>query len=146
MNAKPEETDSQQMDTALAFAGKRIVVVEDEGITQMQLGRILKRAGFTVAGAALNGADGVALALQERPDLVLMDINMPGAYNGLEAARRILAEYKTCVVMLTAYGDYVEEARQIGVCGYIVKPLDEQSLLPQLRNALQRFQQGLTLA
>lgn len=140
MNPKPEETEPP-----ISFVGKRIVIVEDEGITQMQLGKILKRAGFTVVGAALNGETGVELALQERPDVALMDINMPGAYNGLEAARRILAEYRTCVVMLTAYGDYREEARQIGVCGYIVKPLDEQSLLPQLRAALQRFQQGLPL-
>jgi AmiR/NasT family two-component response regulator len=71
---------------------------------------------------------------------------MPGAYDGLEAARRILAEYRTCVVMLTAYADCFEEAQKIGACGYIAKPLDGQSLLPQFREALHRFQQGGSLS
>jgi len=137
------DTNSEQIAAPFSFAGKRIIVVEDEGITQMQLGKILKRAGFTVAGAALNGEQGVELALRVQPDMVLMDINMPGAFNGLEAARRILAEFPTCVVMLTAYSDYVKEAREIGACGYIIKPLEERSLLPQLQEALQRFHEGL---
>ena len=127
-----------------ASAWTAALVVEDEGITQLQLGKILKRAGFTVVGAALNGQEGVELALREHPELVLMDVNMPGPYNGLEAARRILAEFRTCVVMLTAYVDYADEAQKLGACGYIVKPLDEQSLLPQLRNALQRFSRART--
>ena len=140
-NAEPE--DSRVASATVSFDGKRVVVVEDEGITQMQLAKILRRAGFTIVGAALNGETGVELALQERPDLILMDINMPGAYNGLEAVRRILADYNVCIVILTAYGDYIEEARQLGACGYIIKPLDEQSLLPQLRAALHKFQQGI---
>ena len=130
---------SESVSPPLSFVGKRILVVEDEGITQMQLGKMLKRAGFTLVGAALNGEEGVALALQEHPDVILMDVNMPGAYNGLEAAKKILAEYHTCVVILTAYADYVEEAQKLGACGYIIKPIDGQSLLPQLREALHRF-------
>lgn len=134
-------THLEPTDSAISFADKRVLVVEDEGITQMQLDKVLRRAGFTVLPAALNGEQGVEIALRERPDVVLMDINMPGAYNGLEAARRILSEFSTCVVILTAYADYDKEAAEIGASGYIVKPLDGQSLLPQLREALERYDQ-----
>ena len=70
------------------LAGKSVVVVEDEGITQMQLRRILRNAGLKVVGSATNGAEGVEVVLRERPDLVLMDIRMPGSFDGLEAARQ----------------------------------------------------------
>lgn len=118
------------------LAGKRILTVEDEGITQMQLGRILRSAGMVQIGMATSGPEGVALALQERPEIILMDINMPGDYNGLEAAQRILAEYQACILMLTAYTDYVEQAKQIGAQGYIMKPIDRSTLLHNIMKAL----------
>lgn len=120
--------------------GKRVLCVEDEGITQMQLSRILKGAGMEQVGQATNGPRGVALALELRPDIILMDINMPGDYNGLEAAKRILAGQRACIVMLTAYADYEGEAKEIGVHGYVIKPLDRATLLPKVREALVRFQ------
>lgn len=119
------------------LANKRVVIVEDEGITQMQLRQILTRAGLHIIGAAMSGPEGVEMARRAKPDLVLMDIRMPGEYDGLEAARRILAEQSVCVVMLTAFNDddYKEQARQIGTCGYVVKPIDRDTLLPQLEGA-----------
>jgi CheY-like chemotaxis protein len=123
------------------FAGMRALTVEDEGITQMQLAKILKGAGIEQVGLATNGPQGVAIALKERPSIILMDINMPGEYNGLEAARRILAEYRPCIVMLTAYADYGDQAREIGACGYIIKPLDRATLLHRLREALADFEE-----
>ena len=121
------------------LTGKRVLTVEDEGITQMQLGKILKSAGMQQVGMATSGPQGVALALKERPDIILMDINMPGAYNGLEAARLILAEYPTCILMLTAYTDYADEATAIGACGYLLKPVDRLTLLHGIRKALAEF-------
>ncbi len=118
--------------------GKRVLTVEDEGITQMQLGRILRSAGMVLVGMATSGPEGVELALRERPDIILMDINMPGDYNGLEAARRILEEYRTCILMLTAYTDYAEQAKEIGAQGYVVKPIDRSTLLNHVREALSR--------
>jgi response regulator NasT len=120
--------------------GKRVAIVEDEGTTIMQLTKALKSAGSFVVGQATDAKSAIDLVSRERPDLVLMDINMPGSYNGLEAARRILAEFQTCVVILTAYADYGEEAYTIGASGYVIKPLNGQSLLPQLCDALKRFQ------
>ena len=119
--------------------GKRVLVVEDEGITQMQLRVSLQRAGLRIVGAAGSGPDGVEIALREHPDIVLMDINMPGAYNGLEAARRILEDSPACIVMLTAYNEYRSTAEEIGACGYVTKPMDDRSLLPQLSEAWHRF-------
>jgi CheY-like chemotaxis protein len=117
--------------------GKRVVVVEDEGVTQLQLRKILAREGLTVVGAAMSGPEGVAIVQREKPDLVLMDIRMPGEFDGLEAARRILSEKSVCVVMLTAFSDdgYRDRARQIGVCGYVTKPIDRDTLLPQVEAA-----------
>ena len=120
------------------LAGKHVVIVEDEGITQIQLRRVLTAAGLVVVGIAGNGAAGVETVLREKPDIVLMDVKMPGEFDGLEAARRILASFSTCVVMLTAFGDYEEEAFAIGAAGYVVKPVDSQTLVPKLIDAYSR--------
>src|SRR5689334_20722321 len=82
-----KETPAEQPNQNLT--GKTVIIVEDEGITQMQLRRTLKTAGLVVVGSATSGEKGVEAVLKNRPDMVLMDIQMPGAYDGLEAARRI---------------------------------------------------------
>jgi response regulator NasT len=118
-----------------------VAICEDEGITQMQLRRILTRAGARVVVIAGDGKAGVDAVLRERPDLVLMDIKMP-VMDGLEAARQIIAAYSVCIVMLTAYAtdEYQQEAEALGACGYVVKPITAQTLLPQLAEALARFE------
>jgi two-component system, response regulator PdtaR len=129
-----------QLNSTYTLAGKRVVICEDEGITQMQLKRILTQAGLIVVATAADGQAGEEAVLRERPDLVLMDIKMP-VMDGLEAAEQILAAYRVCIVMLTAYatGDYQQQAAEIGSCGYIVKPITAQTLLPQLQQAYAQF-------
>jgi two-component system, response regulator PdtaR len=124
-----------------ALAGMRVVIVEDEGITQMQLRRMLKLAGLDVVASATGAEQAVEIVLRERPDLVLMDIRMPGPYDGLEAARRILSEYSVCIVMLTAFSEdeYLEKARDLNVCGYVLKPVTSEILIPLLESALRSF-------
>jgi len=121
------------------LAGKRVVICEDEGITQIQLVRLLKRAGLVVVGAANNGRTGVELVLREKPDLVMMDIRMP-IMDGLEATRRILAEYPVCVVMLTAFADEEvrEQSRQAGSRGFLLKPVTGPSLIAALEQFYQK--------
>ena len=125
---------------AVSLEGKRIVICEDEGVTQLQLRRALTRAGLNVIGVAINGRQGLEIALRERPDIILMDIHMP-IMDGLEAARRILETYSVCVVMLTAFSDeeYLNKAQAIGASGYILKPVTSDTLLPQLRKGYEAF-------
>jgi two-component system, response regulator PdtaR len=117
-----------------------VVICEDEGITQMQLQRILTQAGLIIIATAGDGQAGVEAVLREQPDLVLMDIKMP-VMDGLEAAEQILAVYRVCIVMLTAYAiqEYQQQAAEIGSSGYVVKPITAQTLLPQLRQAYAQF-------
>src|SRR5579884_604559 len=121
---------------------KRAVIVEDEGVTQLQLRRILQSAGMKVVGLAANGREAVEVVLEKKPDVVLMDIRMP-IMDGLEASRRILQHYRVCIVMLTAFSDeeYQQEAQKLGTCGYVFKPVTAALLLPQLAAALQKFSQ-----
>jgi len=124
-----------------ALPGKRILICEDEGITQMQLRRCLTRAGMTVVGTAVNGREGVEIALREHPDLVLMDIRMP-VMNGLEAVELIAADYLPCIVMLSAFNDAEtqEQAKSLGASGYIVKPVTGETLVPRLEEIWADFQ------
>ncbi len=131
---------AQSVGADVSLDGKRIMICEDEGVTQLQLRRALSRAGLDVIGVAINGRQGLEIALRERPDIVLMDIHMP-IMDGLEAARRILETFSVCVVMLTAFSDeeYLEKAQSIGTSGYILKPVTSDTLLPQLRRGYAAF-------
>jgi AmiR/NasT family two-component response regulator len=117
----------------------RILVAEDETIIRLDLKDLLERAGFEVCAEARDGEEAVALAAQEKPDLAVLDVKMP-RLDGIEAARRIIAERPIPIVMLTAYGqdDLVARAVEAGVFGYLVKPFREDDLLPAIRAARAR--------
>lgn len=125
---------------AQSLIGKRVVIAEDEAVTQVHLSRLLRRHGMEVAGLAASGGEAVDLVLHTRPDLVLMDIRMPGM-DGLEAARRILEKYPVCIVMITAFSDdeYQQEAERIGASGYLLKPVASSPIASRLLEALERF-------
>lgn len=129
---------------ASPLAGKRAVVVEDEGVTQLQMRRALTQAGLVIAGVALNARDGVDLVLRERPDLVLMDVTMAGDIDGLDAAAAILATFRTCIVVITAYNNDERRwrAQSVGACAYIVKPVTTQSLIRELEHAFSAWTQS----
>ncbi len=128
--------------TLASLSGKRVVIVEDEAVTQMQLRKILTQKGLIVVRSAMSGAEAMTITLAQRPDLVLMDIRLPGDMDGLEAARRILLQFPVCIVILTAAPneEFQAQARQIGASGYIIKPIDRDTLFPQLHQALRAFQ------
>ena len=111
-------------------------------MTQIQLTRLLKRAGLVVVGAANNGRTGVEIVLHEKPDIVMMDIRMP-IMDGLEATRLIMAETPVCIVMLTAFADAEvrEEARKAGSSGFLLKPVTGQTLLAALEQYYQEYAQ-----
>lgn len=118
--------------------GKRIVIAEDDPITRMDIYEILDGAGYEVVGQATNGMDAVELCRKYKPNLILMDIKMP-YLDGLKAGELILRENLVdAVVLLTSYSDeeFIEQAKDVGVFGYIVKPIDERRLLPQVEIAI----------
>jgi AmiR/NasT family two-component response regulator len=118
----------------------RILVAEDETINRLDLKETLERAGFEVCGEARDGEEAVELAREEKPDLAVLDVKMP-RLDGIEAARRILAERPIPIVMLTAYGhdELVARAVEAGVFAYLVKPFRESDLLPAIQTAKARY-------
>lgn len=120
-----------------SLTGERLLVCEDEGMTLIQIERILTLAGFEVVGYAMTGKEAVEMALRERPSLILMDIGMPDM-NGLEAMEHILSVYHPCFVMVSAYDrDMEAKARAKGAHAYIAKPINNASLLHDLTEAFQ---------
>jgi response regulator NasT len=113
-----------------------VIVAEDEAIIRLDIVETLKESGFDVIGQAGDGAEAVRLALELKPQLVLMDIKMPGT-DGLQAAE-ILKEHRVPVVLLTAFSspELVERASEAGVYSYVVKPFNPSNLIPALRIAL----------
>ena len=113
---------------------RKIIVVDDEPITRMDICEILREANYDVVAEAGDGFDAIEQSRKYKPDLVIMDIKMP-ILDGLKAAKVITKEkLSRGVVLLTAYSskDFIEEAKNIGIIGYIVKPIDEKSFIPNL--------------
>lgn len=118
----------------------RVLIADDEALIRMGLRAMLEDRGYRVVGSAVDGASALALTRTENPDVVILDIKMPGM-DGLEAARRIMQEHPTPVVMLTAYSqrELVDRAREASVFGYLVKPVKEDALDATLDLAVTRF-------
>ena len=117
---------------------KSAIVVDDEPITRMDLTEMLKELGFEIRGSASDGFDAIELCRKTKPDVVLMDIKMP-IFDGLSASETILEEgIAGCVVLLTAFCDkeFISRAGQIGITGYLVKPIEERLLLPTIEVAM----------
>ena len=138
---------SRATDDGAAARPPLVLVAEDGTIVRLDLARMLvERAGFETVVEARDGEEAVALAREHEPDLAVLDVNMP-RLDGIEAARRILAERPLPIVMLTAYSDDASVARAVeaGVFAYVVKPFREQDLLPAIRTARARYDELLEL-
>ena len=101
----------------------RVLVAEDDYLVGEEISRTLTAIGYEQTGLASTGEEAVELVSALRPDVVLMDIRMPGC-DGLEAARRIQRDHPTPVVVLTAYEsqDLLDQAGEMGVGAYLTKP------------------------
>ena len=128
------------MKESFEMVSKNILIAEDELITRMDIAEIIKEAQHNVVGEASDGFDCIELCRKHRPDLVIMDIKMP-ILDGIKASKIIMEEnIAGCIVLLTAYNDkeYVEEAKKVGVMNYLIKPIDEKSIIPAIEVALSR--------
>ncbi len=124
------------------MAQTRIVIADDESIIRMDLKEMLTHLGYLVVGEAGDGVSAMHLARELRPDLVIMDIKMPGL-DGVSAAKVLTEEQIAPVLLLTAYSqqELIDGARDAGVVAYLVKPFREAELLPAIEIALARFRE-----
>ena len=125
----------------------KILIVDDEWLTRLEIEEMLTDLGYDVAGQAETGAEAVAMARELNPDLILMDVKMPGEMNGIDAAREIKAELGTPIVFISGYGDpeYIEAAKEIAPFGYVMKPFDEREIHAFVEIALSRRELELEL-
>lgn len=117
-----------------------VVIADDEPITRMDLRELLLDSGYEVVAEAGDGFDALEACRKYQPDIVLMDIKMP-LLDGLSAAKMIVQEDLTdAIILLTAYREmeFIDEAKKIGVNGYLVKPIDEKSLIPSMEVMLSK--------
>jgi len=120
-------------------ARPRVVIAEDEAIIRLDLKELLEEEGYEVVGETGRGDEAVDLVRDLVPDLVILDVKMPGL-DGLSAARQIAAERLAAVLILTAFSqrDLVEQARDAGALAYLVKPFQKSDLIPAIEVALAR--------
>lgn len=125
---------------------KTVVIAEDEAIVRLDLAELLTEEGFEVVGETGRGDEAVELARRFDPDLVILDIKMPGM-DGLEAAAEISGSVRTAILVVTAFNEraLIEKARDSGVVGYVVKPFRKEELLPAIEIALGRVAEARAL-
>jgi PAS domain S-box-containing protein len=119
-----------------------ILIVEDEAVVAADLASKLERAGYRSVGIACDGEDAVETAKALAPDLVLMDIRLAGAMDGIKTAERIQAHRNIPIVYLTAHSDMATLRRAAATepFGYILKPFEERDVTTQIEIALFKHQ------
>jgi response regulator NasT len=118
----------------------RVLIAEDEALIRLDLKEMLEEEGYTVVGEVGDGQAAVDGARELRPDLVVLDIQMP-VLDGLSAAEQIAGERVAPVIVLTAFSqrELVERARDAGAMAYLVKPFTKADLVPAIEVARARF-------
>ncbi len=119
---------------------KKIMVVDDSHIVQLQLQKILSGTDYEVAACCQSGEEALEMYNQVHPDLVTMDILMPGM-DGLEAARLLLEAHPDAVVLIVsslAYDDTINEATRIGAKGFVYKPFERDQIIRSIQSALEQ--------
>ncbi|MGY1712492.1 ANTAR domain-containing response regulator [Geodermatophilus sp. SYSU D00758] len=118
----------------------RVLIAEDEALIRLDLKEMLEEEGYTVVAEVGDGQQAVDRAAELRPDLVILDIQMP-VLDGLAAAEQIAASRVAPVIVLTAFSqrELVERARDAGAMAYLVKPFSKNDLVPAIEVARARF-------
>ena len=119
---------------------KKILIVDDQPEVRRLVDVTLRFDEYHILQAE-NGEQGVAMALEHKPDLIIMDVMMPGKIDGLEATRRIKGNPETSgctVIMLTAKGQQVDQdaGRKAGAEDYFIKPFSPLDLIRRVEDAL----------
>jgi response regulator NasT len=137
--------NSQSGSKSSTSPAARILVAEDETLIRMDLVEMLTEAGYEVVAQATNGEEAIALANEYKPDLAILDVQMP-VLDGISAAEKIITIAP--VLMLTAFSqrELVDRARDAGVMAYVVKPFTISDLVPAIEIAISRHTQMRSLA
>jgi two-component system, response regulator PdtaR len=124
----------------VSSARTRVLIAEDEALIRLDLKEMLEEEGYDVVGEVGDGQQAVDRAAELRPDLVILDIQMP-VLDGLSAAEKIAGDRIAPVIVLTAFSqrDLVERARDAGAMAYLVKPFNKNDLVPAIEVARARF-------
>jgi len=122
------------------MSANKILIVEDEAVVSLDVTRRLEKMGYEVMGRIASGEEALELIEKERPDLVLMDINLQGEMDGIETATKLYKEYNLPVIYLTAYAgeSTLERAKESKPYGYILKPFKERELHAAIEIAISR--------
>jgi len=120
------------------MSNETILIVEDEAITGISLKKSLTELGYSVIGIVQTGEQAVEIAVEKKPDLVLMDIQLAGKMDGITAAENIRIKTRIPVIYITAFSDdkSVEKAKVTEPYGYILKPIREHMLKTTIEIAL----------
>ncbi|MER5318891.1 response regulator [Streptosporangium roseum] len=126
----------------LVSTQRRVVIAEDEALIRLDLKEMLEEDGYAVVGEAGDGEAAVKLALEHRPDLVILDVKMP-ILDGISAAEQIVSQRIAPCLILTAFSqrDLVERARDAGAMAYLVKPFTKSDLVPAIEMAVSRHEE-----
>ncbi len=108
----------------------RILIVEDDTIIQKLIELRLEQLGYSVCGTAETGEEAIIRAMEMRPDIILMDINLNGAIDGIEAAKIIRRSSSPGIIFLTAFtdADILSRAKDVHPEGFIPKPFTDTDL------------------
>ncbi|MDP2367139.1 response regulator [Rhodoferax sp.] len=117
-----------------------ILIVEDDRHLAAYLDLHLRHSGYRIAGIAHNGPDALDLAETTQPDAIIMDILLPGPFDGIDAANRIRARREVPILFLTAHADptLFERAKTTDPAAYLLKPFNERELVLAIELAIQR--------
>ena len=120
----------------------KILIAEDEAIIRLDLKESLEAEGYEVVGETGRGDEVIGLVRSLEPDLVILDIKMPGM-TGIQAAETITEEGLAAVILLTAFSqqELVQQASNAGVLAYLVKPFQRSDLVPSIELALGRYKE-----
>jgi two-component system, response regulator PdtaR len=125
----------------------RVIIADDEAIIRLDLKEILEEAGFSVVAETGRGDEVIGLVDEHEPDLVILDIKMPGL-DGVSAARTIRESHEVPIMLLTAFSqrDLIQDARDAGVAAYLVKPFRKGELIPAVKAILTEAQEDRVIA
>lgn len=124
----------------MIFMKNTILIVEDESITALDLKFTLEELGYNIIDITDNGQDAINIAAETSPDLTIMDINLKGEMNGIEAAKK-LSELNLPVIFLTAYTDddtFNKIINDLSVYGFISKPFNKKTIGMSIDFAIKR--------